>query len=143
MMRNRDDESAIVTMQRINEVWLSGKVEDLAPMMHPDVIMAIPGFTGRIQGRNHLLAGFSDFCQNAKIQEFRDYDHETDTIGNVAVITFRYDMAYERSGDRYHATGRDLWVFHREDNAWIAVWRTMLDMQEEPASSAPGRHGSV
>jgi hypothetical protein len=61
----------------------------------------------------------------------------------VAVITFRYDMRYERSGDRYHATGRDLWVFHRENNAWIAVWRTMLDMQEEPASSAPARHGSV
>jgi hypothetical protein len=42
-------------------------------------------------------------------------------------------MVYERSGERYRATGRDLWVFGAQGNAWIAVWRTMLDMDEKPA----------
>jgi hypothetical protein len=50
-----------------------------------------------------------------------------------AVAIFQYEMVYERSGERYRSTGRDLWVFQGEGDAWIAVWRTMLEMQEEDA----------
>jgi len=128
------EESAAATMRRINELWAGGKVEELAPMLHPDIVMAVPGFAGRIHGRKDFLAGFSDFCRNVKIDEFHDDGYETDATGSVAVVTFRYEMLYERSGTRYHATGRDFWIFTREDNAWIAVWRTMFDMQETPAS---------
>jgi hypothetical protein len=42
-------------------------------------------------------------------------------------------MLYERSGERFRATGRDLWVFQKQSGAWIAVWRTMLDVDERPA----------
>ena len=86
------EESAVATMRRINELWVSGRVEDLAPMVNPDVVMAVPGFAGRIHGRKDFLAGVSDFCRSAKIFEFRDYDYESDAIGDVAVITFRYEM---------------------------------------------------
>ena len=47
------------------------------------------------------------------------------------MITFRYEMVYLRSGERYRAAGRDLWVFQQQAGAWIAVWRAMLDLQEE------------
>jgi hypothetical protein len=50
------------------------------------------------------------------------------------VVTFRYEMVYERSGGRFRSTGRDLWVFQSQGRAWIAVWRTMLDMEETAAS---------
>ena len=124
---------ADATMRRINRAWLEGDVEALAPMVHPEIIMALPGFTGRMQGREKFLDGFRDFCQNATIHEFRDRDHQIDVAGNTAIVTFRYDMVYERSGQRYHSTGRDLWVFQNECGAWIAVWRAMLDVEEEPA----------
>jgi hypothetical protein len=42
-------------------------------------------------------------------------------------------MVYERSGERYRSIGRDLWVFQNEGGAWIAVWRTMLEMEENSA----------
>ena len=32
-------------------------------------------------------------------------------------------MTYERSGERSRATGRDLWVFARQDGEWLAAWR--------------------
>jgi ketosteroid isomerase-like protein len=95
--------------------------------------MVFPDFTGRIQGREDFLAGFRDFLQNSTIQEFREHDHQIDVAGDTAVITFRYDMVYERSGERYRSTGRDLWVFQKQGGAWIAVWRTMLDMEENAA----------
>ena len=67
----------------------------------------------------------------ARIQEFREHDRQVDVAGDTAVISFRYDMVYERAGERYRATGRDLWVFQQQDAEWIAVWRTMLDMEEK------------
>jgi hypothetical protein len=42
-------------------------------------------------------------------------------------------MVYERSGQSFRSTGRDLWVFQQQIGGWLAVWRTMLDMAEEPA----------
>ena len=56
-----------------------------------------------------------------------------DVVGETAVVSFGYQMVYERSGSRYRVTGRDLWVFQKQGGAWIAVWRTMLDTDENPA----------
>jgi hypothetical protein len=126
-------DSAAAAMRQINQAWLKGRVEDLAPLAHADIVMVLPDFAGKIQGREHLLAGFRDFCQNATIQEFQEHDQQVDVAGETAVITFRYEMLYVRSGERYHADGRDLWVFQQQEGAWIAVWRAMLEMQENAA----------
>ena len=124
-------EAVAAAMCQINQVWLDGKVEDLAPLLHSEIVMVLPDFSGRIQGREELLAGFRDFCQNATVHEFREHDQQVDIAGDTAVCAFRYDMVYERSGQRYRATGRDLWVFQKQGKAWIAVWRTMLDIKED------------
>jgi len=101
-------EAAEAAMRRINRLWLDGQVDALAPMVHQEIVMVLPGFTARTQGRQEFLAGFRDFCQNATIHEFRDYDLQVNVAGHTAVVTFRYEMVYERSGERYRATGRDL-----------------------------------
>jgi ketosteroid isomerase-like protein len=126
-------ERAAATMRRINQAWLDGRVEDLAQWVHPEIVMVFPDFSGRIQGRDPLLAGFHDFCRNATIHEFHEHDQHVDVAGDTAVVTFRYEMVYERSAERYRATGRDLWVFQSRDGEWRAVWRTMLDLQETAA----------
>jgi hypothetical protein len=126
-------EDAATAMRQINEAWLIGRVEDLEARFHPEIVMVFPGFSGRARGRHELLAGFRDFCENATIHQYREHDHQIDIVGDTAVINFRYEMVYERSGQRSRATGRDVWVFQYQDRAWIAVWRTMLDLQEEAA----------
>jgi len=136
-------EEVAAAMRRINQAWLDGKVEGLSaalgPMLHPEVVMVYPGFAMNAQGREIVLAGFIDFVQNAVVREFRESDQHVDVAGNTAVVTFRFEMVYEREGRCYRSTGRDLWVFHREAGAWLAVWRTMLDMDEkpEPRPAAP------
>ncbi|HSU61650.1 MAG TPA: nuclear transport factor 2 family protein [Bryobacteraceae bacterium] len=133
MRQESKQKAAAEMMRRINRVWLEGDVEGLAPMVHPEIVMALPGFTGRMEGRDAFLAGFRDFCQNAKIHEFRDHDYQIDIAGNTAVVTFQYEMLYERSDGRYHSTGRDLWVFQNHTDGLTAVWRTMLDLDEKLA----------
>jgi ketosteroid isomerase-like protein len=132
-MPTSGQEAVKTVLQTINRVWLNGQVEALAPMLDPNIVMVFPNFAGRIEGREQFLAGFRDFCENATVHEFHDHDYQTDLIGDTAVVTFRYDMLYERAAERYRASGRDLWVFRGQHNEWIAVWRTMLEVQELPA----------
>ena len=123
-------EDAAAVMRRINGAWLDGRVEDLGPMLHPEIVMVFPGFAGRVQGREEFLAGFHDFRLNARVHNFSDRDLQLDVAGDTAVVSYEYEMVYERAGKRYRASGRDLWVFQRQDEAWIAVWRTMVDLKE-------------
>jgi len=120
-------------MRRINQTWLGGRVDEIAPLLHPEIVMVFPGFAGRVVGREEFLAGFRDFCENATVHEFREEEQHVDVVGHTAVVSFRCEMTYTRSGNQYRATGRDLWVFQHQSDAWIAVWRTMLDMDEKPA----------
>jgi hypothetical protein len=128
------DRAAVAeVVRRINRAWLDGRPEDLRALFHPAVAMIFPGFAGRAEGRDTLVAGFADFCAQAKVHDYREADHQVDVVGGTAVASYTFAMVYERAGGRYHSTGRDLWVFGRHAGAWVAVWRTMLDVAEQPA----------
>ena len=133
-MTNQAVSDAVVeSMNRINQAWLAGRIDDIAPMIHPDVTTVIPGFSGRVQGRDLFLKGFRDFYQSATIHEFRETESAVDVIGDTAVLSFLFAMVYDRDGGRYRATGRDFWIFHRDAAEWVAIWRTMLDLGETDA----------
>jgi hypothetical protein len=133
MADKSDNDGAADAMRLINRAWLDGRVHDIAPAVHPEIVMVFPGFSGRARGREALIAGFRDFIVNAKIHEFHEHDHQTDIVGDTAVISFAYEMRYERSAAQYRVTGRDLWVFQRHGPGWVAIWRAMLDVNESPA----------
>ena len=135
MAYDRDAERQPVSaaMSRINQAWLDGRVDDLTALVHEDIVIVVPAFAARAYGRDACLAGFRDFCTSARIADFREVDHEVDVVGGTAAVTFRYEMVYERLGERYRATGRDLWIFEQRGGEWIAVWRAMLEMDEQPA----------
>ena len=124
--------SAAAVMRQINQAWQAGQLDQLASMLHGEIVMAPPGFDGRAQGRDAILAGFRDYCENATTLEFREHDLQTDVIGDVAIVTFRSNMVYERAGARSRAGGRNLWVFEKHSATWLAVWRTIFDMEEHP-----------
>ncbi len=124
-------------LARINRAWLDRRPADLGPLFHPALTMVLPGFSGRVEGREANVAGFADFCTHATIHEYREQDSQIDVYGDTAVASFAYEMVYERSGQLYRATGRDLWVFARQHGTWLAVWRTMLDLAERPVEQ-PG-----
>jgi hypothetical protein len=42
-------------------------------------------------------------------------------------------MIYAIADARFRVTGRDLWVFEKHEAEWLAVWRTMLDLEETSA----------
>jgi ketosteroid isomerase-like protein len=128
----RDTDAVAEALRSINQSWLEGRPLDMKPLLHPEIVLVVPGFTGRVGGRDAFIAGFVDFCQSARIVSFQEDEYQVDQVGETAVASFQFDMVYERDGSRCQATGRDLWVFTREADGWVACWRTMLDLNEEP-----------
>jgi hypothetical protein len=133
MNGNSDQVKVAETLQLINRTWLEGRPHDLAPMLHPSIVMALPRFAGRITGSDSFIGGFVDFASNADLLEYGESDHQVDVAGDTAVASFAFDMVYKRSGASYRCTGRDLWVFSLHEGTWLAVWRSMLDLIEAPA----------
>ncbi len=127
-----NDQAVIETIRQINRTWLEGRPQEMSPLVHPDVVLASPGFSGRITGRAAFIAGFEEFCGSAKLRTFQDRDYQVDMVDTTAVASFAFEMVYECEGSSYRATGRDLWVFARQGAGWLAVWRTMLDLHDEP-----------
>ena len=117
-------------MQRINRAWLDRRIEEMEPFIHQDIVMVFPGFSARVTGRENFLAGFRDFADHAVVQDLKEQEYQIDVAGETAVVNFRFEMLYERSEQEYRSTGRDFWVFHRSGGKWLAVWRTMLEVEE-------------
>jgi hypothetical protein len=128
---NQDREQVSQALARINEAWLQGRPRDLASLFDSAIVMVFPGFAGRAEGRAAVIAGFEDYCANARTERFEQTDKQVDVVGSVAVASFAFEMTYQRAGARYRSSGRDLWVFSKEQGRWLAVWRTMLDLREE------------
>jgi ketosteroid isomerase-like protein len=126
-----DEHQVSLLIDKINSAWTKGRPQDLNELFHERIVMAFPGFGGRAAGKTKMIAGFEDFCTNARLHRFAESDRQIDIVGDVAVATFAFDLIYEREGQKYQSAGRDLWVFERSPDNWLAVWRTILDVSEE------------
>ena len=91
--------------------------------------------TGRHRGGSREETG-GEIAGVLEVVSYAESDHQVDLAGNSAVASFRFEMVYARDGASYRSTGRDLWVFERQGDGWLAVWRTMLDLAEEPVELA-------
>jgi len=122
-------------LRRIVTAGMDGEVGELAHYLHDDVVMVFPEFAGRARGKPAMLSGFEDFATHATVHEHSESDEQIDISGDTAVGSYRFDLTYSRDGGRFRSSGRDLWVFQKIGDHWLAVWRTMLDLSDQPADS--------
>jgi len=99
----------------------------LTPVQHCGKIPRL--LVARID-RQALLDGFVEFCSNARVVEYEESDEQIQVIDDLAVLTFRFAMVYERTNYRARSTGRDMWVFRSIGGKWLALWRTMMELEE-------------
>lgn len=117
-------------LKELNQAWIGGRFERFRRFLHPDVILATPGFGERVHGIDAYISGHRKFVESATIHDFSETASEVDLIEDIAVVNYRYELDYERSGKRYVSTGRDLYVLRNTGDGWLVVWRTMLDVDE-------------
>jgi uncharacterized protein (TIGR02246 family) len=118
-------------IKRLNDAWVKGQPGQLASFFREDIVMVHPDFAQRTEGRDACVASYEDFCKQAAILDFNLLEPIIDVFGDTAVASYAYEISYEMGGERFKDSGRDLFVFIRQDDRWQAVWRTMIIPQEE------------
>lgn len=118
------------TLRKMNDTWLGGRPRDLAEFLHERIVMPYPDFSGKVEGRDPLVASYVMFTENAPIIRYSEYDRQIDVVDDTAVTTAIFEMIYELEGVRRFSTGREMWVFARQGDGWRAVWRGMLEFQD-------------
>lgn len=119
------------TLASINAAWREGHASSMRESLHPDIILALPGFKQSIRGRELLIGSFEEFSKNAKVIKYEESEEHIDVIEDTAMVTFHFNMLYERPAYRELSQGRDMWVFHRQQDRWIAVWRAMIELSAD------------
>ena len=118
-------------IRQLNDAWVKGHPSQLADFFDPNIVMVNPDFSHRTEGRDACIASYADFCAQADVQDFTLGERSVDVFGDTAIATYSYGIAYEMGGERFHDTGRDIFVFNRTNGKWLAVWRTMVISQPE------------
>lgn len=113
-------------VRAVNDCWLNGWYEQLDQYFDDRVVLARPGFSGCIQGRDALLASYREFGERAHVRRFEPGTPVVHVRGDTAVSTAPFAICYECDGRTVEETGTDLLVFSRADGHWAIVWRTVV-----------------
>ena len=107
----------------INLAWKSGRTDRLHNFFHPGMVMVGPGFQELVRGRDACVESYREFGANAKVYEFTESDFKIGVWGDTADCTYAWSMTYERAGRKSHEVGTDQFVFSRQGDKWLVVYR--------------------
>jgi Domain of unknown function (DUF4440) len=115
-----------VVLAALTKDWRSGHTEDIAALLHPEVVFVLPGFAGRAEGPAACVATYQEFLSAALVLRYEEAEASVDVFGATAIATLRWEMAWEMGGQRSEEVGHDVYVLVRVDSRWLIAWRTLL-----------------
>ena len=121
-----DYENINQLIENINKAWLSHDLDSLNGYFHEGIVFVKPGFSGELKGREACIKSFEEFLEDSVVNLFEITGKTIDIWGTTAIAHYTYDVNYTIGDQAYDEKGRDLFVFKKEKNKWMAVWRTMF-----------------
>jgi hypothetical protein len=108
-------ESAAVRdfLSRISAAWQERRYDDLEQLFAPDMVFALPGFAGRLEGRTSVVASYREFMDRVSLTSYREEGLDIDVWGDTAVAKYRWEMAWVAGGVSNHEAGHDVFVLRR------------------------------
>lgn len=117
------------TLSGLSDAWRSRRYEDVASYFDADAVMIVPGFSGRVQGRDVLVDGYREFMDRSTLTHYVEQPPVIDIFGDTAVASYRWEMTWVTREVENKASGHDLFVLQGSEiggrQSWRAVWRTM------------------
>ena len=123
-------------LDRIQAAWREGRPEEMAPLLSPDITFVFPGFSMRLSGRERLIESYRDFLAGSRLRSYREERRSIEGGRSAALAEIAFDMTYARAGSVWRSHWIVLWALERQAEGWIAFWRTMQELTEEPVSKA-------
>ena len=124
MVRSQDEVKEAV--YQINRAWSEGRIQDLNSLFHDDAVIIGPDYQELSRGRAACVKSYADFLSHAKVIDHHEGEPAIDVWDSMAIATYRWEMTYDLSGQRYREKGHDSFAFIKNDGRWQAVWRLML-----------------
>lgn len=121
-----ETERVTAVVRAITDAWRGGRYEDLERYFHPEMVLAMPGFVERIDGRAPIIDSYRDFGAKATMHGFEAGEPQVDRVGPTAISAMDFEIDYEYEGTRSREAGTDLLVLQRDEEGWRVVWRTVL-----------------
>ena len=113
-------------LKNINNAWLNGSYDDLTKYFHEEMEIIAPGFKESTKGREACIDSFREFSDAADSIDIDISDYKIKVWGATAVASYHFEIRYQMERSSYDESGRDLYVFSRDNDRWLAVWRTMI-----------------
>ena len=102
------------------------KFDRIAPFFHDRMVMFPPGFDRRAEGKSACLRNYEDACSQMVFHRLEGSNEQIDIRGNTAVVTFRYDCAWDYQDKTFTDDGQEILIFVNEDDKWQIIWRTLI-----------------
>ena len=115
-------------VQAANAAWQTGAPQAVAEMFAEDVVMITPDLR-RIDGRAAMVQSFVDYVAQVTTQHFRELEHSVDLHGDVAVVTYTFDVRYRVDEATFEDHGQEVLVFARRAGRFEAIWRTQVTLR--------------
>src|SRR6516162_5417703 len=132
-----DAENAVLrVLDRIQRSWREGRPEEMAGLLSPDITFVFPGFSMRLSGRERLIESYRDFLAGSRLRSYREERRSIEGGPSAALAEIAFDMIYTRAGSDWRSHGIELWALERRAEGWVAYWRTMQELTEEPVSGS-------
>jgi ketosteroid isomerase-like protein len=127
---SESEQQVRAVLDRINTAWLNEEpdriAEALAPCFDERAVIVGPGFVPMAQGKQASIESYVDFKRQVTVHSCTFTEPVIHVAGESAVVINEWQIDYTLSGSRYQESGRDLFVFSRVEDRWLAVWRAML-----------------
>ena len=107
----------------INRSWVTGRLEDLEPLLHPRAVIVGADLTPLAEGRDACVGSYRDFLDAATVRSFQEHDVRVERYGDTSIVSYR---DYDIEGRRHEQEGREVLVLVASEQGWQAVWRQVL-----------------
>jgi hypothetical protein len=117
-------EEVWAAVQALNRLWtVEDKADDLVRYFHEHMVAISPTDRRRLEGREACVAGWKKFARMARVHYLKETDPRIDLYGNgeLAIVTYYYDMSFEIGGQTIKTGGRDMFTMVKEEGRWWVV----------------------
>ena len=122
-------EAVAAALGRLSAAWRNRRYDELAAVFDERIVMALPGFAGRVEGRDALIESYREFMERTTLTHYAEEPPVIDVWGSTAVASYRWEMQWLTKGVSNQAAGSEMFIFAREaagTGEWRALWRTMV-----------------
>jgi len=122
-------------LRKLSAAWQTRRFDELAALFDENIVMVLPAFSGRIEGREAVVDSYREFMESAAVSDYEEDLPTIDVWGDTAIASYHWEMTWIGRGKAETAAGYDAFAFLRNDDdggSWRAVWRTMsLDVPDQ------------